>query len=545
MKQKKKASTKPPMPMVSVCTPTFNRRPFIPIMFECFRNFEYPKSRLEWIIVDDGTDKIHDLVENSNIPQIKYFPVNKKMTLGSKRNMLHDKSSGSIIIYMDDDDYYPPERIKHAVETLMANPQALCAGSSEIYLYIKDTKSMYQFGPYGPTHATAATFAMRRALLDVTRYDDDACVAEERKFLKEYTIPFVQLDPLKTILVFTHDHNSFDKRTLLKTPSNFIKKSNKTIEMFIKNPYEDKIKQFFMEDIDQRLKQYLPGEPSMKPDVLKQMNEIKTQREQAAAAAAANQSQNQPQQIMMHRPGEEPIAIGLIDAVNIINNQQQQMEQLLDRIRDLETMVVELQKDKISKQLGVKPEPVCHKNVSFSENLVQPSVHSQKKQQEELENLKNQLESRKTIEQKLQSQIQTLIKKNKELEGRLEKSKNSVKSAFDTVPPSPSPKPAPTPIPNQSTLPANHTKKEPFKAKSKLDPEVDISIFAKPNLSRDTSERVQPAKPFSVTSDGSKPTSATSNLPSYSSYKSPFSSSTPLKKPQENSKLEPEIRIRI
>ena len=67
---------------MSVCTPTFNRRPFIHNMFECFRNQTYPKSRIEWIIIDDGTDKIEDLIETSNIPQIKYFKYDTKMTLG-------------------------------------------------------------------------------------------------------------------------------------------------------------------------------------------------------------------------------------------------------------------------------------------------------------------------------------------------------------------------------------------------------------------------------------------------------------------------------
>ena len=87
-------------PFVSVCTPTFNRRPFIKMMFECFRNQTYPKDRIEWIIVDDGSDKIKDLVNSSELPQIKYFPLNEKMTLGAKRNFMHTKTSGSIIVYM-------------------------------------------------------------------------------------------------------------------------------------------------------------------------------------------------------------------------------------------------------------------------------------------------------------------------------------------------------------------------------------------------------------------------------------------------------------
>ena len=32
---------------------------------------------------------------------------------------------------------------------------------------------------------------------------EGAAIAEERAFLKGYTIPFVQLDPLKSILVFS------------------------------------------------------------------------------------------------------------------------------------------------------------------------------------------------------------------------------------------------------------------------------------------------------------------------------------------------------
>ena len=56
----KKAFTLPPAkdnkyPFVSVCTPTYNRRPFISAMIKCFDHQDYPKHRMEWIIVDDGT----------------------------------------------------------------------------------------------------------------------------------------------------------------------------------------------------------------------------------------------------------------------------------------------------------------------------------------------------------------------------------------------------------------------------------------------------------------------------------------------------------
>lgn len=83
---------------------------------------------------------------------------------------------------MDDDDYYPADRVSHAVDMLRTSPNALCAGSSEIYIYFKHIQKMYQFGPYGPNHSTAATFAFRKELLKETSFEDNAAVAEERHF---------------------------------------------------------------------------------------------------------------------------------------------------------------------------------------------------------------------------------------------------------------------------------------------------------------------------------------------------------------------------
>lgn len=268
--------------MVSICTPTFNRRPFIPTIIKCFDYQTYPKDRIEWIIIDDGTDTIEDLV--AHLPRVKYFKYDNKMTLGKKRNLLNEKATGDIMVYMDDDDYYPPDRVSHAVESLMGSPTALCAGSSAMFIYFKHITKMLQFGPYGPNHSTAATFAFKRALLAITQFDETSSVAEERKFLKDYTIPFVQLDPMKSILVVSHNHNSFDKKELLKLlPNPTIHETPVTPDDLIK---EKDILQFFMEDIDPLLEAYEPGRPEHKPDVTKQLNELRAQRDKTMAEQA-------------------------------------------------------------------------------------------------------------------------------------------------------------------------------------------------------------------------------------------------------------------
>jgi hypothetical protein len=358
-------------PMVSVCTPTFNRRPFIPVMLECFKNQTYPKNRMEWIIVDDGTDPIKDLIDAANIPQIRYFREERKMALGEKRNYMHSKINGTMVVYMDDDDYYPPERVSHAVDMLQTHREALCAGSSEIYVYFKHIQTMYQSGPYGPNHATAGTFAFRAELLKNHRYDDHAALAEEKNFLKNYTVPFVQLDPLKTILVFSHNHNTFDKKKLLEnTHPQFFKPSTRTVDEFIRQPKEASIKQFFMTDIDRALAAYAPGEPSMKPDVLKQIIEIEEERK------VLNQQQG-PQysgQIMINEPGKEPRPMSPQEILHAINTQVEEIKSLREKNGMLENMVANLQKT-ISK-LNHGQESSLMPSPSPSPSLMPPSITS-------------------------------------------------------------------------------------------------------------------------------------------------------------------------
>jgi len=230
-------------PFVSICTPTYNRRSFIPMLIKNYLAQTYPRQLMEWIVIDDGTDPVGDLFKD--VPTVKYFYQEEKMKLGRKRNYMHEKAKGDIIVYMDDDDYYPPDRVNHAVNKLRSRPQVLCAGSSCIYIYFNDTNSIWQFGPYGPNHATAGTFAFKKELLKETRYDDEADMAEEKQFLKNYTIPFVQLDPRKSILCFAHAQNTFDKRRLLENPNPDYTKKTKLLP---KNFIRDKaVAKFYME----------------------------------------------------------------------------------------------------------------------------------------------------------------------------------------------------------------------------------------------------------------------------------------------------------
>lgn len=324
LKEEKKKNK---LPFVSICTPTFNRRPFFESTIKCYLHQDYPADLMEWIIIDDGTDKVEDIVKD--VRGVKYFKYDEKMTLGKKRNLMHSKCKGDIIVYMDDDDYYPATRVSHAVQMLQQNKKALCAGASEIYIWFKHIQKMYQFGPYGPNHATAGTFAFKKELLEQTSYDENAALAEEKHFLKQYTVPFVQLNPKHTILVFSHVHNTFDKKKLLTNPHpKFVKVSDKTVDYFIK---ESNLKKFYMDDIEGLLEKYEPGLPKHKPDVLKQTAEIEERRKQQAASMQGNGSS-----IILKQPNGDNIVLNNNQVVDIMKQQQTKIKEHFDTITNLQ-----------------------------------------------------------------------------------------------------------------------------------------------------------------------------------------------------------------
>jgi hypothetical protein len=112
---------------------------------------------------------------------------------------------------MDDDDYYPPQRVQTVVDAFMKYPKMDVAGSSEMYMYYIDTKKIYSMGPYGANHATNGTMAYRKRFVDTHFYDNYITMGEEKTFLENYSIPMIQLDPKSTILVICHSDNTVDK----------------------------------------------------------------------------------------------------------------------------------------------------------------------------------------------------------------------------------------------------------------------------------------------------------------------------------------------
>jgi len=220
---------------------------------------------------------------------------------------------------MDDDDYYPPDRISHAVDMLKKNPNKLIAGSSEMHIYFDSKNKIYQCGPYKENHATAATFAFRKTLLLQTSFNESNAFAEEKEFLKGYTLPMVQLNTVKTILVFSHKHNSLNKEKLLENPEmSKMKESVYIVDDFIKDP---ELKQFYMIDMNNLLNNYELGDIKYKPKLVEQLN--KKQEEQSKRIEEYNNLQKIYNQNTQN---------------NLLQQQQQQQQQQQDITSEIKSL---------------------------------------------------------------------------------------------------------------------------------------------------------------------------------------------------------------
>ena len=129
-------------PNISVLTLTYNRRNFIDLAFLNILVSDYPKSKIQWVVVEDSddpllssSDKIKQFESRDPGIEITYVPMTKKRSIGYKRNKAVQAAKYDICVNMDDDDVYPESSFRRRVSWLMAYPEVKVAGCTMIAMY--------------------------------------------------------------------------------------------------------------------------------------------------------------------------------------------------------------------------------------------------------------------------------------------------------------------------------------------------------------------------------------------------------------------------
>ena len=133
-------------PPISVLTLTYNRRNFIDLAFINMLVTDYPKSKIQWVIVEDSDDPAKASMDKikafeSRDPQIEitYVPMSHKRSIGYKRNKAVKAAKHDICLNMDDDDVYPETSFRRRVAWLLSSAAAgtgkKVAGCTMIAMY--------------------------------------------------------------------------------------------------------------------------------------------------------------------------------------------------------------------------------------------------------------------------------------------------------------------------------------------------------------------------------------------------------------------------
>ncbi|HMV67371.1 MAG TPA: glycosyltransferase family 2 protein [Myxococcota bacterium] len=197
-------------PFVSVLCPTRDRREFLPQLLRCYRQQAWPADRMELIVVDDGRDRVGDLLD---APDVRYEALDTRVPLGTKRNRLCELARGEILVNMDDDDWHPPDRVARSVALLEATG-AQVVGKSEMAFYDCATDRIHQYPKIGDKHATAGSMAFLRTWWEQHRWAPDPHT-EERQFLANFTARLAQFpcEAWEVVLCVAHGDNALPKNT--------------------------------------------------------------------------------------------------------------------------------------------------------------------------------------------------------------------------------------------------------------------------------------------------------------------------------------------
>ncbi|GKX59565.1 glycosyltransferase [Leminorella grimontii] len=207
------------LPFVSVVTPTFNRAEFLPYLLYMYRYQDYPAECRELVILDDSPKSHQDIINTltQGRPEsfnIRYIHHPERLALGKKRNMLNELAQGEYILCMDDDDYYPADKISYTIE-MMQKHGATISGSDQIPIWYSHINRLFKTHSFGNQHILNGTFCYHRNYLKKHRYDDDCNLGEELAFTNGFTVSPLQLPGERTIMCVSHSHNTFDKDFVL------------------------------------------------------------------------------------------------------------------------------------------------------------------------------------------------------------------------------------------------------------------------------------------------------------------------------------------
>jgi len=214
------------LPVIGVITLVHNRPQWFSHAVRNIETAEYPRDRLIWVIVDDGTGvgRVDMQIEKvrMGLPdlQIQYVSLNKKTPIGQKRNLgcvaaAARRQDLSVFTFMDDDDHYPKASLALRIAWLQASGKD-CVYASTLPMYdITRYISAVNVPPLNIApceRISEATLCFKRSFWERRRFPQEISVAEGEEFIRGRDQETVEIPPEGIIVSFLHGRNFTSRR---------------------------------------------------------------------------------------------------------------------------------------------------------------------------------------------------------------------------------------------------------------------------------------------------------------------------------------------
>lgn len=197
-------------PFVTCIMPTGDRPEFVKQAIRYFQKQDYQSREL--LIVDDGNEPVSELIPDDQ--QIRYVRLDKKLKLGTKRNVCVEESRSDLIMHWDDDDWYAPNRISYQVNKLLEKNAEVCGLQQMLFYHWETNKAwLYKYPNYAKTWLAGGSllytkdFWKQSPFPDIQRASDTKFIWSRK--LKSYAVA----EDYRVYIAMIHRLNTSPKST--------------------------------------------------------------------------------------------------------------------------------------------------------------------------------------------------------------------------------------------------------------------------------------------------------------------------------------------
>lgn len=224
------STTMPPLlrqedcPPISIVTLLYNRRKFFDLACHSIMLSDYPKDKIEWLIVEDSddpnesaSDRVIQVGLNAAPLTLAYVPLERKTPISEKRNLGVKRAKNDIILFMDDDDHYPETSFRRRVAWLLKHPwkpQATVCTTIACYDLIRGVSAV-NTPPWNlplRKRVSEATLTFYKSWWQTKKFTFGVNLSEGEGFLEGREDEVLEIPPQQIIVAFSHKKNISGRR---------------------------------------------------------------------------------------------------------------------------------------------------------------------------------------------------------------------------------------------------------------------------------------------------------------------------------------------